>query len=234
MTQTISGIQLRPGEPGYDQARSVFNGDIDRRPAVIARCRSAADVAASVRHARQAGLELGVRGGGHGFCGARGTRGRHDDQPRGPERCAGRPVARLARCGGGATLADLDAATQAHGLAVTGGTISHTGVGGLTLGGGIGWLTGRCGLTVDNLVAADVVLADGSRCGPSPTSTPTCCGRSAVGAATSAWSPRSSSRCIRSARSCASGCCSGSSSAARMRCASRARSATGCHGTRAR
>lgn len=163
MTQTISGIQLRPGEPGYDQARSVFNGEIDRRPAVIARCRSAADVAASVRHARQAGLELGVRGGGHGCWGPAVPEGGMMIHLGDLNAVRVDPIARLARCGGGATLADLDAATQAHGLAVTGGTISHTGVGGLTLGGGIGWLTGRCGLTVDNLVAADVVLADGSQ-----------------------------------------------------------------------
>jgi FAD/FMN-containing dehydrogenase len=157
------GAPLRPGEEGYDEARSIFNGEIDHRPALIARCQSAADVSAALAYARQAGLEVGVRGGGHGYWGAAVPEGGVMIDLSGLSKVMVDPAARRACCGGGATLADLDAATQEYGLAVTGGTVSHTGVGGLTLGGGIGWLTRSCGLTIDNLVSAEVVLADG-RC----------------------------------------------------------------------
>jgi FAD/FMN-containing dehydrogenase len=160
-TTTFTGVLLRPGDEGYDQARSVWNGGVDHRPAVIAQCSSPADVAAAL--ARGAGLEVGVRGGGHNYSGAAVPDGGLTIDLRGMRGVTVDPVARRARCGGGATQADLDAATQAHGLAVTGGTISHTGLGGLTLGGGMGWLTRMCGLAVDNLVSAQVVLADG-RC----------------------------------------------------------------------
>jgi hypothetical protein len=163
MTIAFEGVLLRPGDEGYDEARSVWNGDVDHRPAVIARCSSPADVAAALAYAREAGLEVGVRGGGHNYSGAAVPDGGLTIDLRAMRRVTVDPVARRARCGGGATQADLDAATQAHGLAVTGGTISHTGVGGLTLGGGMGWLTRMCGLAVDNLVSAQVVLADG-RC----------------------------------------------------------------------
>jgi FAD/FMN-containing dehydrogenase len=163
MTTTFDGMLLRPGGEGYDEARSVWNGGVDHRPAVIARCSSPADVAAALVLAREAGLEVGVRGGGHNYSGAAVPDGGLTIDLRGMRGVTVDPVARRARCGGGATQADLDTATQAHGLAVTGGTISHTGVGGLTLGGGMGWLTRMCGLAVDNLVSAQVVLADG-RC----------------------------------------------------------------------
>lgn len=157
----MTGAVVLPGEAGFDDARSIWNGAIDRKPALIARCRTAGDVAAAVTFGRDNSLEIAVRGGGHGFAGTavcddglmidlsllNGVRVHPDE--------------RRAVVGGGATLADLDAATQAHGLAVTGGVISHTGVGGLTLGGGMGWLVGRCGLSLDNLVGAQVVLADG-------------------------------------------------------------------------
>jgi FAD/FMN-containing dehydrogenase len=171
MTQTAGGIEglrsavtgavITPGDPGYDTARSLWNGDFDRHPAVVACCRSAADVAAAIAYARQQGLEISVRGGAHSFTGASagddglmihlGSLSSVDVDPQ----------QRRARVGGGATWADVDAATQEHGLAVTGGLISHTGVGGLTLGGGMGWLANRHGLTVDNLESAEVVLADG-------------------------------------------------------------------------
>lgn len=166
MTTTLrdfNGVLLRPGDEGYDEARSVWNGGVDHRPAAIARCTSPADVAAALAHARQTGLEVGVRGGGHNYSGAAVPDGGLTIDLAGMRGVTVDPLARRARCGGGAVQADLDAATQAHGLAVTGGTISHTGVGGLTLGGGMGWLTRRCGLAVDNLVSAQVVLADG-RC----------------------------------------------------------------------
>jgi FAD/FMN-containing dehydrogenase len=153
---------LRPGDDGYDAARGVWNAAIDHRPALIARCHSHADVAAALRHARAKGLEVGVRGGGHNYAGAAVPEGGLMIDLGGLDRVTVDPAARRARCGGGARQAQVDAATQEHGLAVTGGTISHTGVGGLTLGGGMGWLTHRCGLAVDNLAAAEVVLADGT------------------------------------------------------------------------
>ncbi len=159
----FGGTLLLPDDDGYDQARSLFNGGIDHRPALIARCGSAADVTAALAHAQRSGLEVGVRGGGHSPWGASVPDGGVMIDLSPLHRVTVDPVARLARCGGGATIAALDAATQAHGLAVTGGTVSHTGIGGLTLGGGLGWLVRRHGLTVDNLVSAEVVLADG-RC----------------------------------------------------------------------
>jgi FAD/FMN-containing dehydrogenase len=159
----FDGVVLQPGDEGYEEARRVWNGLVDHRPAVIARCASPADVSAALAYAQQAGLEVGVRGGGHNYAGAAVPDAGLCVDLRAMNRVAVDPVARRARCGGGALQRELDAAAQEHGLAVTGGTISHTGVGGLTLGGGMGWLTHACGLAVDNLLAAQVVLADG-RC----------------------------------------------------------------------
>ncbi len=161
-----------PESPGYDEARSLWNGDIDRRPALIVRVSSAAQVGPAITFARAEGLELSVRGGGHGYAG-------HAVCDDGLMINLSRlnqvdidPSRRRARCGGGATWADLDAATQAHGLGVTGGFISHTGVAGLTLGGGIGWLTARYGLSCDSLVSAEVVTADGQTVTASADSNP--------------------------------------------------------------
>jgi len=157
----FSGRVITAADSDYDQARSVWNGAIDAHPAVIARSAGPGDVAAAVGFAQDAGLEISVRGGAHSFGGASVGDGGLTVDLSGICQVTVAPGARTARVGGGATLAQLDAATQAHGLATTGGTVSHTGVGGLTLGGGFGWLTGQFGLSCDNLLSAEVVTASG-------------------------------------------------------------------------
>ena len=155
------GDLVEPTDAAYDESRKVWNGAIDRRPRAVARCVDEADVQTAVRFATEHGLEIAVRGGAHSMSGAavlddgividlsRMNQVRVD------------PDARRAVVAGGALLSDVDAATQAHGLAVPAGLVSHTGVGGLTLGGGMGWLTRMGGLTIDNMVSARVVTADG-------------------------------------------------------------------------
>jgi len=160
--ETFAGLVFAPGDPEYDSARSVWNGAIDRRPALIARCSSADDVARALAFAREQALEVAVRGGGHSFAGFSICNGGIMIDLSGMRGVTVDPIAQRAVCGGGATWADVDSATQAHGLAVPGGLISHTGIGGLTLGGGIGWLSRKAGLSADNLLAAEVVLADGN------------------------------------------------------------------------
>jgi FAD/FMN-containing dehydrogenase len=160
--ESFRGALLVPTSPGYDTARRIWNGAIDRRPACIARCAGVADVVAAVRFARERDLEIAVRGGGHNVAGTAVC-----DDGMVIDLSAMRavwvdPVGRTARVQGGALWGDVDHETQAHGLATTGGIVGHTGVAGLTLGGGIGFLMRKHGLTVDNLLAAEVVSAEGS------------------------------------------------------------------------
>jgi FAD/FMN-containing dehydrogenase len=161
LRSTLTGALITPGDPGYDTARALWNGSFDRRPAVIACCRSSADVAAAIGFAEANGLEISVRGGAHSFSGASAGDDGLTIHLGAMSSVQVDPVGRRARVGGGATWRDVDAATQEHGLAVTGGILSDTGVGGLTLGGGMGWLANRHGLSIDNLESAEVVLADG-------------------------------------------------------------------------
>jgi len=161
LARGFSGQVLRPEDPGYDDARKVHNGLVDKRPILIARCRGTADVVDAVQFASTHDLEIAVRGGGHNVAG-RATveggvmidlalmKGIHVD-----------PGQRLVRAQGGTTWADLNRETQLHGLAVTGGVVSTTGIAGLTLGGGIGWLMGKYGLALDNLHSVELVTAEG-------------------------------------------------------------------------
>jgi len=162
LLKTFSGQLLRPGDPGYDEARRVHNGLVNRKPALIARCRGVADIVDAVKLARGRRLEIAVKGGGHNVAG-RATvdgglmidlslmKGVHVD-----------PGKWTARAQGGVTWAEFNRETQLRGLASTGGVVSSTGVAGLTLGGGLGWLMGKYGLAVDNLLSADIVTADGN------------------------------------------------------------------------
>lgn len=155
------GDVLAPDHPDYDDARAVWNGIVDRRPRLIARCSGTADVAAAVRFARDRDLEIAVRGGGHNVAGTAVCDDGIVIDLSAMRAVAVDPVERTAHVQGGALWGDVDHETQAHGLATTGGIVSHTGVGGLSLGGGIGWLMRKHGLTVDNLVEAELVTAEG-------------------------------------------------------------------------
>jgi FAD/FMN-containing dehydrogenase len=156
----FKGRALTPGEPDYERSRAVWNGAIDRKPALIAACTTAEQVADAIRFARERGLEISVRGGGHNYAGHAVCDGGLMVHLGAMNAVTVDVAARRAKCGGGATWADVDAQTQQHALATPGGFISHTGIAGLTLGGGIGWLTQRAGLSCDNVVSAEVVTAD--------------------------------------------------------------------------
>jgi FAD binding domain/Berberine and berberine like len=157
------GALLRPGEEGYDEARRIWNGAIDRRPALIARCAGADDVAVAVRFARAHDLPVSVRGGGHAVAGHAVCQDGLMIDLSLMKAVRVDPEAATARAAGGLLWRELDAATQQFGLATTGGVIGHTGIGGLTLGGGLGHLMRRHGLTVDNLLAVDLVTAEGEQ-----------------------------------------------------------------------
>jgi FAD/FMN-containing dehydrogenase len=158
---SFAGELVRPGNAGYDEHRAVWNGSIDRRPALIARCAGPADVTAAVRFAKRTDMPLAVRGGGHSFPG-HSVCGDGVVVDLGPMKGIGvDPEARTARAEGGVLLGELDRATQPFGLAVPAGIVTHTGLAGLTLGGGIGWVQRRYGLTIDQLLAAEVVTAEG-------------------------------------------------------------------------
>lgn len=159
---SLRGQLITPDDENYDSARQVWNGMIDRRPALIVRCKGAADVINAVNFARENDLLVAVRGGGHNVAGTAVCDDGIVIDLSEMRSVRVDPVARVAQVQGGALWGDVDHETQAHGLATTGGIVSHTGVAGLTLGGGIGWLMRKYGLTVDNLISADVVTANGT------------------------------------------------------------------------
>lgn len=161
LAHALRGPLLHRGDADYELRRHVWNGAIDRHPLAIARCLDAADVVVAVKFAAGAGLPMTVRGGGHNVAGLAVRTDALMLDLGAMNQVEVNPQARIARAGGGALWREVDAATQPHGLATTGGFVSTTGVGGFTLGGGVGWLMRRCGLAADNLVEADLVLADG-------------------------------------------------------------------------
>jgi FAD/FMN-containing dehydrogenase len=168
----LHGAVFQPGDPAYEQSRSVRNGLIDRRPALIALCSGTADVVAAVNIARERGLLLSVRGGGHNVAGNAVNDGGLVIDLSGMRGVWVDPVQRTARVQGGATWADVDRETQLHALATPGGKVSTTGVGGLTLHGGFGWLRRKYGYSIDNLLAVEIVTADGQVLAASETEHP--------------------------------------------------------------
>jgi len=162
LAAAVRGDLIMPGDPGYDEARAVYNGMIDKHPAAIVRCRDTADVISCVRFARRHGAEIAVRGGGHSGAGLGVGDGALVIDLSLLRSTTVDPVGRTVRADAGCTWADVDHATVEFGMATPSGFVGSTGVAGLTLGGGIGYLSRRFGLTVDNLLSADVVLADGT------------------------------------------------------------------------
>ena len=161
LAATFSGQLLRPADAGYEEARKVHNGLVDKRPALIARCRGVADVVDAVNLTRKLGLEVAVRGGGHNVAGRATIDGGLVIDLTPMKGIDVDPRSRTVRAQGGVTWAELNRETQLHGLAVTGGVVSSTGIAGLTLGGGLGWLMGKYGLALDNLRSVELVTAEG-------------------------------------------------------------------------
>jgi FAD/FMN-containing dehydrogenase len=161
LSASFAGTLLRPADAGYDEARSVHNGLIDKRPALIARCAGTDDVIATLAYAQGEGLPISVRGGGHGLAGLAVADGGVTIDLSAMREVSVDPAEGTATVQGGATWGEYNDATAEHGLASTGGVVSTTGVGGLTLGGGLGWLMGKHGLAVDNLRSVDLVTAAG-------------------------------------------------------------------------
>ncbi|MDP8927398.1 MAG: FAD-binding oxidoreductase [Actinomycetota bacterium] len=161
LRERFAGELLAPGDQGFESARKVWNGSIDKHPALIARCTGVADIIAAVRFARQAGLLLAVRSGGHSFPGLSVADGGLVIDLSLMKGIRVDPRARTVRAQAGVLLGELDRETQAFGLAVPAGFVSHTGLAGLTLGGGIGWLMRKHGLTIDQLLSVDLVSAEG-------------------------------------------------------------------------
>ena len=157
----FGGVVLGDGDDGYEDARSIFNAMIDRRPALIAQCESVGDVQAALAHAQANGLEVAIRSGGHSVAGASSADGALVIDMRRMNDVEVDPDEKTATVAGGATWSDFDRATQAYNLATTGGRVSSTGVAGLTLGGGSGWFEREWGLACDNLLEVDIVAADG-------------------------------------------------------------------------
>jgi FAD/FMN-containing dehydrogenase len=200
LRSAVRGTVLVKSEAGYDEARKIYNAMVDRRPAVIVRCAGYADVLRAVQFAREQNLLVAVRGGGHNVAGnalcddglvidLSRMRAVHVD-----------PIQRIARAQGGATWGDYDCETQAFGLASTGGAVSTTGIAGLTLGGGLGWLMRKHGLACDNLLSVDVVTAEGELIRASADEHPICSGAFVAAVAILGLSRRSSIACTRSAR----------------------------------
>ncbi len=161
LSPQVEGEVLAPGDAGYEEARSIWNAMIDRKPALIVRCRNNRDVANTLLFARQHDYPVSIRGGGHNVAGHAVCDDGIMIDLSGMRDVSVDAEARTARVAGGATWGNVDAATQAHGLATPGGLISDTGVAGLTLSGGIGWLRGRHGLCIDNMLSVEIVTADG-------------------------------------------------------------------------
>src|SRR5579885_818310 len=162
LASSMTGALIEAGQPGYDDGRLLWNGMMDKRPALIARCEGVADVIAAVNFARDHNILLAVRGGGHNVAGFGACDGGLTIDLSRMKAIRVEPGSRLVRVQGGATLGEMDRETQVFGLAVPAGVVSTTGVAGLTLGGGTGWQTRKRGLTIDNLLSVDIVTADGT------------------------------------------------------------------------